>query len=264
MIKPLRLFQVDAFTNQLFRGNPAAVCISEHWLEATIMQAIAAENNLSETAFAVKKTTDQYETRWFTPTTEVVLCGHATLATAHILFQHYETNAQQIHFVTQKAGDLSVNREEAYLWLDFPTDTPQATTLPDVLKEAFTTPPLEVWKGKEDYLLVLSSQKAVEEFQPDFKQIAKVKARGIIITAPGERVDFVSRFFAPQVGVDEDPVTGSAHTLLIPYWAKRLKKNSLQAKQISARGGDLQCIYAEDRVKIGGQAITYLEGIIHL
>ena len=228
------------------------------------MQAIAAENNLSETAFAVKKSTDQYEIRWFTPTTEVALCGHATLATAHILFQHYETNTQQIHFVTQKAGGLSVKREEAYLWLDFPTDTLQLTTLPDVLKEAFFTPPLEVYKGKDDYLLILANQAAVEAFQPDFSQLVQVVARGIIITALGESVDFVSRFFAPQVGVNEDPVTGSAHTLLIPYWAKRLEENSLQAKQLSARGGDLQCIYAEERVKIGGQAVTYLEGTIHI
>jgi PhzF family phenazine biosynthesis protein len=223
------------------------------------MQKVANENNLSETAFAVPGK-DCYEIRWFTPETEVDLCGHATLATAHVLFHHLGLEGNTICFHSLNSGKLIVERSGDMLTLDFPADTPEAMVVPELIVTALQTPPLKAFKGKTDFMFVFASQAEIEKMEPDFGLLAQVGGRGVIVTALGNEVDFVSRFFAPQTGVDEDPVTGSAHTLLIPYWAKVLGKKKLNAKQLSARGGDLLCEDQGERVLISGHAITYLVG----
>ena len=252
------LYQVDAFTDKLFSGNPAAVCPLQKWLPDAVMQAIAAENNLSETAFFIPQG-QAYQLRWFTPTIEVDLCGHATLAAAHVLFQHLGYARHSILFHT-RSGPLSVTRQDASYIMDLPTDLPEPVVAPAVLKEALQAVPQEVLMGREDYLLVLGSQAEVAALQPDFRLLRQVRCRGLIVTAPGEAVDFVSRCFYPSVGVDEDPVTGSAHTTMTPYWAERLSKQELSARQISLRGGDLKCTMLGERVALAGQAVTYMEG----
>jgi PhzF family phenazine biosynthesis protein len=257
----IALYQVDAFTKRLFHGNPAGVCILEEWIDKGLMQQIALENNLSETAFAVKKD-HVYHIRWFTPATEVNLCGHATLATAHVLFHHYRIPGTVIRFHSRYSGLLMVRKEKEALTLDFPADPVKKATSPKGLIRSLGKTPREIWKGKTDYLLVYDSEKDVKSIQPDFFQLTQVNARGIIITAPGDQCDFVSRFFAPQVGVDEDPVTGSAHTTLTPFWTGRLNKKRLTAKQLSKRQGNLCCRMDHDRVLISGNAITYMQGII--
>jgi PhzF family phenazine biosynthesis protein len=261
MAEKIKIFQIDAFTDKVFGGNPAAVCVLDQWLPDEVMQNISAENNLSETAFAVKRELD-YEIRWFTPTTEVALCGHATLASAHVLFNFFEHPDNTINFFSRHSGALSVIKKGEFLTLDFPSDKIKQVAAPQEILHAFSTQPLETYQGKTDFLLLFKSQKEIEQAQPDMAILKKSKARGIMITAPGEEVDFVSRFFAPGSGVDEDPVTGSAHTTLTPFWSKRLNKKSLQAKQLSLRGGDLLCKYLGDRVNITGQAVTYLIGEI--
>ncbi len=257
------LYQVDAFASALFRGNPAAVCILEHWLPEALMQAIGGENNLSETAFAVP-VKDGYEIRWFTPVTEVALCGHATLATAHVLFSTRERQASQLTFFSRERGVLTVSRDGDWLILDFPADPPKPAPMPEGMREAMGAEPLECLQGSTDYLLVYPDQEAVDALTPDFTRLRGIKARGVIASAPGREADFVSRFFAPQSGVDEDPVTGSAHTLLAPFWAGRLGKLSLTAQQRSLRGGFLKCEIKGDRVRIAGQAITYMKAEIYL
>jgi PhzF family phenazine biosynthesis protein len=248
---------VDAFAENLFSGNPAAVCPLEKWLPDGTMQDIAMENNLAETAFFVK-TGSRYRIRWFTPAVEVDLCGHATLASSHVLFSHLGCKDATILF-DSNSGELKVTREPM-LTLDFPVDSLVPAEAPQSIEDALGRSPIDCYKGKTDYLLVFETQAHVEGFRPDFKLIAKATARGIIVTAQGDKVDFVSRFFAPQSGIDEDPVTGSAHTTLTPYWAKKLGKSKLSALQVSKRGGRLECELAGERVKIGGKAITYMIG----
>ena len=257
----IKLYQIDAFTDKTFKGNPAAVCILDEWLEDGVMQKIAAENNLSETAFVVKQN-DFYEIRWFTPTVEVALCGHATLASAHVLFLYYHHPGSRLHFYSHLSGDLYVSKKDDLLTLNFPKDNLSRVDPPELLLEAFSNKPVEVYRGKTDFLLVYSSQKDVVNCQPDMEILRKAKARGVIVTAPGKKADFVSRFFAPASGVDEDPVTGSAHTSLTPYWNQRLKKKRMKARQLSARGGRLICEMQDDRVLISGKAVTYLKGEI--
>ncbi|MCB0554353.1 MAG: PhzF family phenazine biosynthesis protein [Phaeodactylibacter sp.] len=256
----ITLYQADAFTNERFRGNPAAVCPLKQWLPDATLQAIAAENNLSETAFFIPKGQD-YQLRWFTPAIEVDLCGHATLATAHILFQHLGYRGNSINFHS-RSGLLSVAREKEHYIMDFPTDILEPALAPRPLLEALQADPVEVFLGREDFLVVLESQEQVAQLRPDFRLLRQVKGRGVIVTAPGKEVDFVSRCFFPNAGIDEDPVTGSAHTTMTPYWAERLSKQEMSARQISARGGDLKCTMLGERVAIAGQAITYLEGKI--
>ena len=260
----LKIFQIDAFTDKKYSGNPAAVCILNEWISDELMQNIAGENNLAETSFAVKKD-NVFEIRWFTPATEVDLCGHATLATAYVLFEHYSVETNKIEFYSPHSGVLTVEKEKnEYLTLDFPTDNLEETQPSEKLIEALGKNPDKTLKGKTDYLLIYSSQKEIEEIEPDFTTLAKLDGRGIIVSAKGNEVDFVSRFFAPQSGINEDPVTGSAHTSLIPYWSKELNKTKLTAKQLSKRGGNLLCEYLGDRVKISGKAVLYMIGEIEI
>jgi PhzF family phenazine biosynthesis protein len=263
----LRLYQVDAFADRLFAGNPAAVCPldeqlprGQQWLPDAVMQQIAAENNLSETAFYARDGSG-YAIRWFTPACEVNLCGHATLGTAYVVFTYDRFAGDTIEF-SSKSGRLRVRRDGELLVLDFPADRPRPAEPVEGLVEAIGAEPRECYKGKTDYLLVYEHEDQVARLAPDFADLAMVPARGIIPTAPGKDVDFVSRFFGPQVGVNEDPVTGSAHTLLTPYWTERLGKAELSARQLSKRGGSLRCRLVGDRAEIAGRVVPYLEGEI--
>jgi PhzF family phenazine biosynthesis protein len=255
-------YQVDAFTEKLFGGNPAGVCPLEQWLPDEVMQKISMENNLSETAFFVRED-GGYHIRWFTPKVEVNLCGHATLASAHIIFNYLGFTGEVISFKS-KSGILNVRKEGELLILDFPANKPQRTSLPEEFVQSLNITPIQCFRGREDYLLLYKSQQEIEALFPDFRKLEKIDARAVIVTAPGETADFVSRFFAPRVGVDEDPVTGSAHTVLIPYWAEKLNKTEMKALQLSRRGGALFCRLRGDRVDIGGRAVTYLKGEIFL
>ena len=258
------IYQVDAFADTAFSGNPAAVCILDSWLADSTMQAIAMENNLSETAFLVKNDVG-YDIRWFTPGIEVDLCGHATLASAFVIFEKIDRDADTISFFSPRSGDLAVSKTpDGRLELDFPKDTVREIASIPELDAAIGLKPLQTYKGKTDIMLVYENQDQIEGIRPNFKELANLDVRGVIVTAPGKDVDFVSRFFAPQSGVDEDPVTGSAHTTMIPYWAKRLKKNNLKARQLSSRGGTLFCKLSGDRVRIAGNAVLYLEGTIFI
>jgi len=260
-MKKLTIYQVDAFTSKIFSGNPAAVCILDHWIDDALMQSIANENNLSETAFAVPAQ-DRYEIRWFTPEVEVELCGHATLATAHVLFNHMGHSPDRIDFDTVLSGRLSVEKSGELLTLDFPTDTLEEMVVPEVIVTALRKAPLKALKGKTDFMFIYANQSEIEEMEPDFGLLAQMGGRGVIVTAMGNDADFVSRFFAPQTGINEDPVTGSAHTSLIPYWSRVLGRKKLNARQLSRRGGDLVCEDKGDRVRISGHAVTYLVGEI--
>lgn len=262
-MKKIGIFQVDAFTDRLFSGNPAAVCILDHWLSDDTMQSIAAENNLAETAFLVPAG-GNYAIRWFTPLVEVDLCGHATLAAAFVLFECTGQSGQEITFLSPRSGELKVLKQEELLFLDFPADTISACDEIEQIKGCLNYQPMEVYKGKTDYLAVIDSEEAVYNLKPDFGKISGLKARGLIVTARGNEVDFVSRFFAPQCGIDEDPVTGSAHTSLIPLWAMKLAKNKMQARQLSKRGGYLICENKGRRSLIGGSAVLYMTGEVHL
>jgi PhzF family phenazine biosynthesis protein len=258
----LPIYQLDAFTDTLFAGNPAAVVPLDAWLPDEIMQKIASENNLAETAFYVTTTTG-YHIRWFTPAVEVDLCGHATLAAAYVIFYIMGHPAPEITFES-RSGKLTVSRDSEWLTLDFPVDHYQVAVAPPALHESLRAlEPFTVYKGKTDYMVVVNNETQIREMQPDILILSTIPARGIIITAPGEDVDFVSRFFAPQSGIDEDPVTGSAHTTLIPYWADRLGKNTLTARQLSPRGGYLRCELKGGRTRIGGQVKLYMTGEIH-
>ncbi len=258
----LKIYQVDAFAEKTFEGNPAAVIPLENWLSDETMQKIALENNLSETAFFIPAEKG-YHIRWFTPGAEVNLCGHATLATAHVLYHHLDYSDDEIIFES-RSGILKVKRENELLVLNFPSSEVVSHPLPENLKTAFGVQPTEYFKGRDDLLLLFNSETDIEKLTSDFTKIIKSNARGVICTAKSEKYDFVSRFFAPAVGVNEDPVTGSAHTMLIPFWAKQLHKNTLIAKQISKRGGILYCKYLNDRVEIGGKAVTYMIGEINI
>ena len=255
------IYQVDAFTSEVFSGNPAAVCVLDSWLDANILQFIAAENNLSETAFLVQND-DGFDLRWFTPRTEVTLCGHATLASAFVLFTCRDWSEGEIRFRTRKSGQLVVGRRNGLLEMDFPSRPAHNVIPPSGLKEALGVTPVAVLGSVEDIMFVLESEKAVRELRPDFSALERIECRGIIVTSEGSQSDFVSRFFAPGVGIPEDPVTGSAHCVLAPYWASELHKKNLHAFQISRRGGELFCVHAGDRVKIAGKAVLYLEGMI--
>jgi predicted PhzF superfamily epimerase YddE/YHI9 len=257
----LPIYQVDAFTDGLFGGNPAAVCPLEAWLPDATMRAIAAENNLSETAFFVPDGGD-YALRWFTPTVEVDLCGHATLASAHVVFRFLEPERESVNFHTLKAGTLAVTRRADMLVMDFPSRPASPAPAPPGLLAALGGTPREVLHAR-DYLVVYDSAGAIAALAPDLAALAKVDCWAAIVTAPGEDdIDFVSRFFAPKQGVPEDPVTGSAHCTLVPYWAARLGKVELEARQLSRRGGALRCALNGNRVSIGGRAVVYLEGQI--
>jgi len=257
------IYQVDAFTDNVFGGNPAAVVPLNEWLGEEMMQQIAMENNLSETAFFVKDGEDSFGLRWFTPEVEVDLCGHATLATAHTLFTELDYKEEEIRFDT-KSGRLTVRREDDWYVMNFPAVEMTEVEAPPILFQALGIPTTNKTYKSDDYMVVLESEEDIENLSPDFKFLKEVDARGIIVTAPGDTVDFVSRFFAPQVGIDEDPVTGSAHTKTAPYWAKRFGKNELSALQISKRVGTLQLSYLGDRVEIKGNAVTFLRGEIEI
>lgn len=258
------LYQIDAFTDKLYSGNPAAICIMDRWADDRRMQQIAAENNLSETAFVVRQG-DQFLIRWFTPEIEVDLCGHATLASAYVLFRYHFPDQEILEFYSARSGKLMVEQKrDGLLEMDFPADKLHPLDPIPHITEAMGKAPDSWWKGRTDLLLVYSSQREIEALRPDFFKLAKIDVRGVIATAPGDEVDFVSRFFAPQSGIPEDPVTGSAHTSLIPYWTGIFGKTKFKAKQLSARGGDLQCEFLGERVKIAGKAVPYMVGEIDL
>ena len=266
----LPLFQVDAFTSQVFGGNPAAVVLLENPLPERTMQAIAMENNLSETAFALPLAglsdlsheggIDLFGLRWFTPKVEVDLCGHATLATGFVLFNEGYVAGKEVHFDTQ-SGRLTVRREGDLLSMDFPSRPPEPVTVSRDFTESLGADPAEVLKAR-DHLAVFSTEEEVAALKPDFAKMKTLDAYAIIATAPGKECDFVSRFFGPKAGLPEDPVTGSAHCSLIPYWAAKLGKTRLHARQISQRGGELICELRGDRVAIAGRAVLYLRGDI--
>ncbi|NIM11107.1 MAG: PhzF family phenazine biosynthesis isomerase [Candidatus Aminicenantes bacterium] len=260
----ISIYQIDAFTGRLFGGNPAAVCPLPEWLDPQTMQNIAAENNLSETAFYVKKG-DQFEIRWFTPEIEVDLCGHATLASAHVIFNYSDFKGDVIPFQTLRSGELRVSKTNDMLTLDFPATKPEPVPIPAQLAEALGTPPVEVYKSR-DILALFDREEDIVSMKPNFglllNLLTGLGCLGMIVTAPGNQSDFVSRFFAPPAGIDEDPVTGSAHTTLTPFWAERLDKPRLHAFQLSRRGGELFCQLSGHRVLISGKAVTYMKGEI--
>lgn len=261
MVVPI--YQADAFTGQLFGGNPAAVCPLEKWLPDEMMQQIALENNLAETAFFVPDG-NGFMLRWFTPELEIDLCGHATLASAHILFTELNYVGESINFKTKVAGTLVVSKKDDLYTLDFPSRPPQDCKVPGILLEALGGNAPFIIQKSRDYFLVYEKEEDIINLKPDFALLGKIDVIGIIVTAPGKEADFVSRFFAPSCSVPEDPVTGSAHCTLIPYWAKRLGKNRMHAYQLSSRKGELWCENLGDRVLISGKAVTYLSGKIYL
>ncbi len=262
------VYQVDAFTSAVFGGNPAAVCPLDEWLDAAMMQSIAAENNLAETAFIVEGGDDgaDYGLRWFTPVVEVDLCGHATLASAYVIFNHLKPDMPRVSFST-RSGELRVERDGDHLILDFPARVSIPVELPAGFEEALGFVPDEYLRESVDYgknVAVVSSANAVHEFEPDFDFIANLPGDGLIVTARGEQgdCDFVSRYFAPAAGIPEDPVTGSAHCVTVPIWAERLSKAKLFARQISRRGGELSCELTGDRVTMAGRGVLFLHGTI--
>lgn len=258
----LPIFQIDVFTSRLFKGNPAAVVLLPHWINDAVLQAIAAENNLAETAFIVPAN-DNFEIRWFTPLAEVALCGHATLASAYVIFNELDFRTHKVQFQTRFSGSLWVTKNDALYELNLPLDEPaELEHWSDKHWQAMGKKPDAVYKGKSDYLFIYQTPQDIEQLSPDFKALKTLDARGVIVTAPGNNTDFVSRFFAPQIGIDEDPVTGSAHTTLLPYWSKRLGKTNVTAAQLSERGGLLFCELKNQRAYISGEACLYLRGEI--
>ena len=255
-------YEVLAFTDRLFAGNPAGVCILNEWLPDQLLQKIAAENNLAETAFFIERG-NVYDIRWMTPTVEMDLCGHATLASAHVLFQHLGRAGDSVSFHSHSGGELRVERSGDRLVLDFPSRPAEACEAPAKLAEGLGARPREVFKGR-DYLAVFERQADVAALSPIFEVVAELEANGVVVTAPGDDCDFVSRYFAPRVGVPEDPVTGSVHCALIPYWSKRLGEKQLHARQLSARGCELFCEDRGARVGIGGSAVTYVAGTLNV
>lgn len=261
MVK-LQIYQIDAFTDRVFQGNPAAVVPLQRWLEDAVLQAIAAENNLSETAFFVPQG-DRYHLRWFTPVQEVRLCGHATLASAYVIFNFLEPDRRSIQFETL-SGELGVIRSDDLLLLDFPCRSPQPCEVPPGLIEGLGRTPQAVFRTPADtnYYAVFEQEADLLALQPDFVQLSQLHPYGTVVTAPGDRSDFACRYFAPSYGIPEDPVTGSIHCGLVPYWAQRLGKTQLVSRQVSARGGDLYCELQDERVAIGGKAVPFLVGEI--
>ncbi len=260
----IHIYQVDAFTDKVFGGNPAAVCPLNTWLPDELMQQIGMENNLSETAFLVKDGKD-YHIRWFTPTTEVELCGHATLASAAVIFYEWGFSGDEVIFHS-KSGELKVKKEiNGKLTLNFPNNKPFVVYNPPAcIPEGLQLAEAIVYKGPFDYMVIAEDQQQVEALQPDFKTLSQALCRGIVVTAQGDDTDFVSRCFYPQSGIDEDPATGSAHTMMTPYWAERLGKNKLTAIQLSKRKGYFDCELAGDRVLMSGYAVMYMKGEIEL
>ncbi len=256
------IFQVDAFTNKVFGGNPAAVVPLESWPEDSLLLSIAEENNLSETAYFVPKN-DGFELRWFTPRVEIDLCGHATLASAYVLFNHLGFDGDLIKFYTRKSGELSVSRDKNLLILDFPS-RPHAETEPNQkLNQALGLPPKLLQHGR-DFVAIYDSEKEIRQLAPNMGELEKVAKHGVIVSAPGENVNFVVRAFFPALGIPEDPVTGTAYTVLAPYWSKKFGRNEFKAKQLSKRGGDVSVELQGDRVKISGEAALYLRGTIEV
>ncbi len=264
MIK-LRMYQVDAFSSEVFHGNPAAVVPLDKWLPDDQLQGIAIENNLSETAFFVPVTAGKFHLRWFTPTAEVPLCGHATLASAYVIFTTLHPSWQSVRFDTL-SGELGVERRGEIFVLDFPSRLLKPCEPPLNLIKGLSAKPVEVFRTGLDtnYYAVYESEDIISHIEPNFLLLAKLHPYGVVITAPGEQSDFVSRYFAPSYGIPEDPVTGSTHCALVPYWSKRINKTTLLAKQLSKRGGELYCEMLGERVAIGGKAIRYFEGDIYL
>lgn len=266
----LPLYQIDAFASAVFRGNPAAVCPLDRWLPDVIMQSIAAENNLAETAFFVPRaagaapTADglEYDLRWFTPETEVDLCGHATLASGFVVFTVLGDTREAVIFHS-RSGPLTVHRAGELLALDFPARPPERCEPPQGLIEALGMAPLEVWSSR-DLMAVYPTEDVVRALAPSFDRVRALGVFGVIVTAPGRDADFVSRFFAPSQGIPEDPATGSSHCTLTPYWSQRLGRKALHARQLSARGGEMHCEDRGERVRIAGRAVKYLEGTIEI
>ncbi|HWS12567.1 MAG TPA: PhzF family phenazine biosynthesis protein [Rhodocyclaceae bacterium] len=257
----IRQYQVDAFTTRVFQGNPAAICPLDAWLDDSVLQAIANENNLSETAFFVPSDRG-FHLRWFTPTAEVDLCGHATLASAHVLFEILGYAKKQIVFET-RSGELVVESNDGLLAMNFPARLPLPCSVPDSLVDGLGHPPAEVLAA-DDYIAVFESEEVVKSLTPNFSKLQELELRGVVVTAPGRNSDFVSRFFAPKLGVPEDPVTGSAHCELTPYWASRLGKKVMEARQVSKRGGYLCCQLQENRVILSGKAVTFMVAEIYV
>lgn len=262
-MQTLELYQIDAFAEKPFSGNPAAIVMLKNWLPDTTMQNIAMENNLAETAFIVP-VNDLFHIRYFSLLAEVELCGHATLASGFVLFNLKGYTYPTITFRTLKRGDLFVSHEKDIYLLDFPADEMEPIPLPKGLTEALKLSPVRAFRGKTDLMLLFESEDQIKNLNPNFEALSQIVARGIIVTAKGNEVDFVSRFFAPAIGINEDPVTGSAHTSLIPFWSRQLGKTSLLAKQLSKRSGTIYCEMKGNRVSIGGKAIHFLSGTISL
>jgi PhzF family phenazine biosynthesis protein len=257
----IKFYHIDAFTGRIFSGNPAGVCFLNAWVDDHVLQSIAAENNLPETAFLVQSG-NHYELRWFTPRVEIDLCGHATLASAFAVFEYVNPDARRVDFLT-KSGRLSVKRQGDLLMMDFPTRRPVPCQPPEQIDEILGIPPSRTLRAR-DLLVVYEEEEQVRRLKPDMAGVAALDCFAVIVTAPGENCDFVSRFFAPGAGIPEDPVTGSAHCTLIPYWSSRLGKKELHALQLSERGGGLFCADRGERVAIGGRAVTYLSGTIRM
>ena len=262
----IKIYQIDAFTDKLFGGNPAAVCPLDQWLDDEILQNIAIENNLAETAFFVQLSDKNFHLKWFTPEIEMDLCGHATLASAFVIFEELNYDHIEIFFET-KSGLLRVKKIDDYYELDFPSRPPQKSSLPEKIRDGLNIQPIEVWKAR-DYLLVYNSEEEIKSINPNIAILNQINIDpgGIIVTAKSDEadIDFVSRFFTPQAAIFEDPVTGSAHCTLVPFWADRLNNTKLKALQISKRKGELLCELNEDRVVIKGKAVKYLEGFIEV
>jgi PhzF family phenazine biosynthesis protein len=255
------IYQIDAFAGEVFQGNPAAICPLQEWLDDTRLQSIAAENNLSETAYFVTEG-EGYHLRWFTPEYEIDLCGHATLASGYVIFHYLQPALMEVRFQS-RSGLLRVTRDGEMLCLDFPARAPVACSVSETLARALGKPPREVLCSR-DYLALYDSEEEIRALEPDMALLKTLDRHAVIVTAPGTRSDFVSRFFAPAAGIPEDPVTGSAHTTLVPYWARLLGKKKLHAFQVSRRGGELFCELKGDRVLIAGRAVRYMEGTIHI
>lgn len=259
----LTIYQVDAFAENVFQGNPAAIIPLEDWLDDKLMQQIALENNLSETAYIVK-TDAGYHIRWFTPEFEIDLCGHATLASAYIIKNFLEPHIAEINFTTQKAGALKAIAKDGMYTLDFPARMPEACEVPDKLLASLGRPNVVEVLRSRDYFVVLPNEEAVKNMEPDFSLMKELDAVGVIITAKGHEADVVSRCFYPGAGIPEDPVTGSAHCNIVPYWSDKLGKTKLFCQQLSARHGNLQCELAGDRVLMSGKCVLFMQGEINL
>jgi len=257
----LKLYQIDAFANKTFEGNPAAVVPLESWIDEELLQSIAAENNLSETAFFVKEE-DGYRLRWFTPEAEVDMCGHATLASAYVLFECMGHEEETIRFQT-RSGLLRVKKEKDLYAMDFPLQTITPCAMEDKMKEIFGVKPLSVFASM-DYIVIFEKEEDILNAEPDMQRLKKLDLRGVCISAQAKEYDFVTRFFAPKYGIEEDPVTGSAFTQLVSYWSKVLQKEHFLAKQVSERGGEVRCEMVGDRVLLKGNAVKYLEGTMSI